>query len=224
MKKTVSLLLLCSLILGSVASCTNKKEPDISISFNESYVEPTQPQGTTTYKLQETPVKVEVEIDQNIVDLLKSYFDAYNKTESFSVLKTYTPTEYMEKMDQDGKFREYHMHIDSEVFQTSMYWKSLYGEDAIMLLNEIKEVKNLSTDLLGTASEYLKDTYNEYDFDASLLKGCEITFNYSIEGSAGSDSSDMTVCAVQFKEGEPEHDGWKLIMLGTSDLAQYKKQ
>ena len=76
-----------------------------------------------------------VEIEQDIVDLLKSYFDAYNKTESFSVLKTYTPTAYMNILDEKGEFRTFHMHIDSEVFQTSMYWKSLYGEDAIMLLN-----------------------------------------------------------------------------------------
>lgn len=220
MKKIFSLLLLCSLILPSAASCSRKNEPDFSISVNESYLEPAQSEDTT-YRLQETPVKVSADIDQDIVDLLKSYFDAYNKTESFSVLKTYTPTQYMELLDKDGKFTEFHMKIDSEVFQTNMYWKSLYGEDAIMLLNEIKGVQPLSTDLLGKAARYMREAYSEYEFDITLTEGCEITFNYSIEGSSGSDSSDMTVCAVRFKEGEPEYGGWKLIMLGTEDLSHY---
>ena len=113
------------------------------------------------------------------------------------------------------------MRIDSEVFQTNMNWKSLYGEDAIMLLNEIKGVQPLSPDLLGKAARYIREAYSEYEFDITLTEGCEITFNYSIEGSSGSDSSDMTVCAVRFNEGEPEYGGWKLIMLGTEDLSDY---
>ena len=197
MKKIIALLLLSSLTLTSVASCQRKNEPDISISYNENYGEPTQPEGTTTYRIQETPVKVDEGVDQDIADLLKSYFDGYNKTESFTVLKSYTPTAYM-------------------------YWKSTYGEDAIMILNEVKSTTPLSDEQLHSALVYFKQKFSDYPFDIELTEGVEVTFNYSISGSAGEDSGDMTVCAVRIKEGETEFGGWKLIMCSAEELKEYK--
>ena len=222
MKKIIALLLLSSLTLTSVASCQRKNEPDISISYNENYVEPTQPEGTTTYRIQETPVKVDEGVDQDIANLLKSYFDGYNKTESFTVLKSYTPTAYMNILDEKGEFRSFHMHIDSEVFQTNMYWKSTYGEDAIMILNEVKSTTPLSDEQLHSALVYFKQKFSDYPFDIELTEGVEVTFNYSISGSAGEDSGDMTVCAVRIKEGETEFGGWKLIMCSAEELKEYK--
>lgn len=224
MKKIVSLLILCSLVTAALPSCTKKEETDISISFNENYVEETQPEGTTTYRLQETPVKVAEGVDGDLADLLRSYFDGYNKTESFTVLKTYTPTEYMNILDEKGEFRSYHMHKDSEVFQTNMYWKSMYGEDAIMILNEIKSTKELSAEQMEHALIYFKQTFSEYPFEVKLKEGVEVCFNYSISGSSGEDSDDMTICAVRFESGEEEYGGWKLIMCGANDLLEYTEE
>lgn len=221
MKKIVSVLALCSLVLSSALSCSKKDEPNYSISVNESYVEPTAPEGTTTYRLQETPVVVAEGVDKDLADLLKSYFDGYNKTESFTVLKSYTPTAYMNLLDEHDEFRSYHMHIDAEVVQASMYWKSTYGEDAIMILNEIKSQKELSEEHISHAVSYFKETYGKYPFDIELTEGVELTFNYAISGSSGEDSGDMTVCAVRFASGEEEYGGWKLIMCGADDLMAF---
>ena len=208
MKKIISLIAACTLIILPLTSCKKEELGSESSDYVEGY----------TYNQEEFNTENgQLSNDQQIIDELTDVFNAYfrgtNNKNAKVELTAYTPKAYVQKLKDENKYQNFLLSIDATINQEHAQWEE-YGDGPMLRLNEISKTFTLNDAFIPKAEQYFKSSFSEFEYDIEVEQVCEVYFRYTLSGSKGSDTSDSTVCAAKIKD-----DGWKLIFTSSSELA-----
>lgn len=192
MKKFLSLICACMMILCPLSSCAEKNP-----SENES----------STIQ----------ELDEAVLKPIHDYLDGYNAKDAELVLSSFVPQLLISEMKEKGTYENEIERVKGNIDATFELWEENYGADSSISFGGEVSNSTLSEEYLELASKYFELTFYDLDTKIELEQGYEVSYTYTIKGEHASTSDTQKACHVKVRDGE-----WVLLFCDAETLESFR--
>lgn len=208
MKKLLTSLTACTMILFSLCSCSKETESESS-SISES---------TSTTAETTTMQKNDAKLDDEIIQPIINYFEGFNTKNPELISKSFTPQIYIDAMKENNSYEDYINSLENDIENTyNDLWIPKCGENTKLLFGEEISNSTMSEESLRNAEKYFDYTYYDLNGEVEIEEGYELTYNYTMSGDDDSIETTEVTCIVKIK-----NEGWMPIFCPVSTLDYYK--